>query len=282
MPLHVDILTIFPRMFAGVLGESILARAISSGLVAVKLVDIRGFATDRHRTVDDRPYGGGPGMVFRPEPVFRAVEAVLARDRAPPEATRKIILTPQGRRLDQKLLRELSEVSWIVILSGHYEGFDERIVQGISFEEVSIGDYVLSGGEIPAMVILDGVVRLLPGALGHPASAREDSFETGLLDFPQYTRPRTFRGMDVPEVLLCGDHRKIEEWRREQALRRTAERRRDLLEGPEGAGGVARPATESGGSERTSGRGVRSPRDLREALGGPREAGVEGRRTWTS
>lgn len=254
MALTVDLLTLFPGMFTGVLTESIVHRAQEAGVVEVYCTDIREFAADRHRSVDDRPYGGGPGMVFKPEPVFRAVETVLARRRAPPEATRRILLTPQGRRLTQQDLRQFAEARWLILLCGHYEGFDERIHQGLTgrapevstgeespdgagakggldFEEYSIGDYVLSGGEVPAMVILDGVVRLLPGALGDPDSAVEESFEDGLLEHPQYTRPPVYRGMKVPEVLLSGDHGRIAAWRKEQARLRTRERRRDLLEG---------------------------------------------------
>jgi tRNA (guanine37-N1)-methyltransferase len=234
MPLSFDILTIFPGMFPGVVGESIVGRSVQSGLVRVELTNIRDFTSDRHHKVDDRPYGGGPGMVFKPEPVFLAVEKVLASARAAPERTRKIILSPQGRRLEQRDLRELARAEWIVLLCGHYEGFDERILQGLTsgcgFEEVSIGDYVLSGGELPAMVILDGVVRLLPGALGDPLSAETESFESGLLDYPQYTRPPEFRGMRVPEVLLSGNHQEIARWRREQSIQRTEEKRSDLME----------------------------------------------------
>ena len=236
MPLCFDILTIFPGMFSGVVGESIVSRAVELGLVRTEFTNIRDFATDKHRSVDDRPYGGGPGMVFKPEPVFAAVESVLAKARAPEESTRKIVLTPQGRRLVQKDLRELSQAEWIILLCGHYEGFDERILEGIKFEEISIGDYVLSGGEVPAMAILDGVVRLLPGALGDPLSSRAESFEEGLLDYPQYTRPPDYRGMQVPEVLISGNHQLIEKWRREQALRRTRERRMDLLGAGPGKG----------------------------------------------
>ncbi len=250
MALSIDLLTLFPGMFTGLLSESIIRRARDAGLVEIECTDIREFTTDPHRSVDDRPYGGGPGMVFRPEPVFRAVEKVLARGRAPLEDSRRIILTPQGRRLAQRDLRELARARWLVLLCGHYEGFDERIHQGLTgpgleagrredgresagfgFEEYSIGDYVLSGGEVPAMVILDGVVRLLPGALGDPDSTSEESFEDGLLEYPQYTRPPVFRGMEVPEVLLSGDHARIAAWRREQALIRTRERREDLLQG---------------------------------------------------
>ena len=243
MSLHVDILTIFPGLFEGPLRESILGRALGKGLARVETIDLRQFAHDRHRSVDDRPYGGGPGMVFKPEPVFEAVESVLSEARAAPARTRGVILSPQGRRLEQRDLREITaNVDWLILLCGHYEGFDERIREGLAvrgpdggqekaprFEEISIGDYVLSGGEIPALALLDGVVRLLPGALGHPESASYESFEEGLLDFPQYTRPPEFRGMRVPEVLLSGNHAAIAAWRRERALERTSERRGDLL-----------------------------------------------------
>ena len=234
MAVRFDIITIFPGMFSSVVDESILGRAVKSGLVEIQRVDLRDFTEDRHRSVDDRPYGGGPGMVFKPEPVFDAVESVLGEVGSVADAgVRKIILTPQGRRLDQSLLRELSGESRIVLLCGHYEGFDERIVEGLGFEEVSIGDYVLSGGELPAMVLIDGVVRLLPGALGHPESSEEESFENGILEYPQYTRPSEYRGMKVPEVLLSGNHAEIEQWRRQQALERTRDRRGDLLESRE-------------------------------------------------
>ena len=234
MAVRFDIITIFPGMFSSVVDESILGRAVKSGLVEIQRFDLRDFPEDRHRAVDDRPYGGGPGMVFKPEPVFDAVESVLGEVGSAADAgVRKIILTPQGRRLDQPLLRELSGESRIVLLCGHYEGFDERIIEGLGFEEVSIGDYVLSGGELPAMVLIDGVVRLLPGALGHPESSEEESFENGILEYPQYTRPSEYRGMKVPEVLLSGNHAEIEQWRRQQALERTRDRRGDLLENRE-------------------------------------------------
>ena len=234
MAVRFDIITIFPGMFSSVVDESILGRAVKSGLVEIQRVDLRDFTEDRHRSVDDRPYGGGPGMVFKPEPVFDAVESVLGEVGSAADAgVRKIILTPQGRRLDQPLLRELSGESRIVLLCGHYEGFDERFIEGLGFEEVSIGDYVLSGGELPAMVLIDGVVRLLPGALGHPESSEEESFENGILEYPQYTRPSEYRGMKVPEVLLSGNHAEIEQWRRQQALERTRDRRGDLLENRE-------------------------------------------------
>ena len=196
MAVRFDIITIFPGMFSSVVGESIVGRAVKSGLVDINCVDLRDFTRDRNRSVDDRPYGGGPGMVFKPEPVFDAVESVLGQvEPSENGRVRKIILTPQGRRLDQPLMRELSAQARIVLLCGHYEGFDERIVEGLDFEEISIGDYVLSGGEIPAMVLIDGIVRLLPGALGHPESSSRESFENGVLDYPQYTRPSEYCGM---------------------------------------------------------------------------------------
>ncbi|MEM7235416.1 MAG: tRNA (guanosine(37)-N1)-methyltransferase TrmD [Planctomycetota bacterium] len=230
-PIQVDILTLFPEVFANVLEESILGRARRSGLYEVHLTNIRDFTTDRHRTVDDRPYGGGPGMVFKPEPVYDAVESVLEQKRAPEESLRKVILSPRGPTLRQRTLRDwAARAEWIILLCGHYEGFDERIFDGLGFEPLSIGDFVLSGGEIAAMVVLDGLVRLIPSALGHPESNRYESFEEGLLDHPQYTRPPVFRDMKVPEVLMSGDHGEIAKWRREQALKRTQELRADLLD----------------------------------------------------
>ncbi|MBI4583096.1 MAG: tRNA (guanosine(37)-N1)-methyltransferase TrmD [Planctomycetes bacterium] len=226
-----DIITIFPEMFAGVLSESIIARAIKAGKIEVRFTNPRDFTKDRHKKVDDKPYGGGPGMVFMPEPIFLAVEQVERQATiAAAEKTRRILLTPQGQPLTQKVLRQLSQAEWIILLCGHYEGFDERVIQGLQFEEISIGDYVLTGGEIPAMVIIDGVTRLLPGVLGNDSSNRGDSFEEGLLEFPQYTRPPEFRGMKVPEVLLSGNHQEIARWREEEAIRRTRKRRADLLE----------------------------------------------------
>ncbi|MBN1419723.1 MAG: tRNA (guanosine(37)-N1)-methyltransferase TrmD [Planctomycetes bacterium] len=232
--MRIDVLTIFPRMFDGILGESIIKRAIEARIVDVRMTDFRAFAKDRHRSVDDRPYGGGPGMVLRPEPIFDAVEAIRAT--GGPEPPRGVLMTPQGRRLDQALLRDLARGRWLILVCGHYEGFDERIRIGLGYEEVSIGDYVLSGGEIPAMVLIDGIVRLLPGALGDPGSSASESFSHGTLEYPQYTRPAEFRGMRVPEILISGDHGRIAAWRREQGIARTQARRRDLLDGEEGAG----------------------------------------------
>jgi len=220
--MEIDVLTLFPEMFAPVLGASILKIAREKHRVAVRLVDIRDFSTDRHRTVDDRPFGGGPGMVLKPEPVFAAVAHTEGLSETP--ATR-VLLTPQGERLTQDLVRELARLPRLLLICGHYEGYDERIRLGLEPREISIGDYVLTGGEIPAMVLIDAVVRLLPGVLGKEGSLEEESFSNGLLEYPHYTRPREFRGMTVPEVLLSGDHEEIERWRREQSLKRTHERR---------------------------------------------------------
>ena len=225
--MRIDVLTLFPEVIEPYLDASIVGRARQEGLVTIQGVNFRDFARDKHRTVDDRPFGGGPGMVLMCGPVFEALEYVQAQQEG--EAVR-LLLTPQGERLTQALARELAEKPWLVILCGHYEGFDERIRSGTGAREISIGDYVLSGGEPAAMVLIDAVVRLLPGALGDRNSAVNDSFTGGVLEYPQYTRPRVFRGMTVPEVLLSGDHAAIAAWRDEQARRRTALRRPDLID----------------------------------------------------
>jgi len=224
--MRVDILTLFPQMFEPVLRESILRIAQEKGVVTVHVHDLRPFGEGRRRSVDDRPFGGGPGMVLMCGPVFRAVEAVegLAQGRA-----RRVLMSPQGRRLTHELARQLAGEERLLVICGHYEGYDERIPLGLEAQEVSIGDYVLTGGELPAMVLVDAVVRLVPGVLGDAASSERDSFADGLLGYPQYTRPRVFRGMAVPDVLLSGDHERIARWRREQAKLRTAQRRPDLL-----------------------------------------------------
>ena len=224
--MRVDIVTIFPGLFESPLRESLLGKAIRSGLVRVLVHDLRSFARDRHRQVDDYAFGGGPGMVMKPEPVFSAVEALGEGDR------RVILLSPSGRRLDQALVRELSREPWIVLVCGRYEGVDERVALGLPAEEISIGDYVLSGGEVPALVVLEAVTRLVPGVVGKEESLERESFEDRLLDYPHYTRPREFRGMRVPEVLLSGDHREIERWRRAAALEKTRRNRPDLAAGP--------------------------------------------------
>jgi tRNA (guanine37-N1)-methyltransferase len=219
----IDVITIFPAMVEGPLAASLLGRAIEAGIVTVRVHDLRGFATDRHRSVDDEPFGGGPGMVIKPEPVFGAVEAL------DPDRGRVLAMSPAGRRLEQALVRELAAEPHLTILCGRYEGFDERIVEGVPAEELSIGDYVLSGGELPALVVIEAVTRLLPGVIGTPDSHVADSFgEPGLLDHPHYTRPASFRDLDVPEVLLSGDHGAIERWRADAAREKTARNRPDL------------------------------------------------------
>jgi len=225
MAIRIDILTLFPEMFGPVLGTSIPKRAAEKGLVSYHLTGIRDFATDAHKSVDDKPFGGGPGMVMMCQTLFDAVENVEKQDVRP--ATR-ILLTPQGRVLDQTLAEELSRKERLLLIAGHYEGFDERIIDGLSPMELSIGDYVLSGGEVAAMVLIDAIVRLLPGALGAETGAADESFADGLLEYPQYTRPREFRGMNVPDVLLGGNHKAIAQWRLEQRKIRTQTRRPDL------------------------------------------------------
>jgi tRNA (guanine37-N1)-methyltransferase len=225
MSLRFDILTLFPEMFVPILGTSIPKRAAEKGLVEYRLTNIRDFATDAHKSVDDKPFGGGPGMVMMCQTLFDAVEFAEKQDNRP--ATR-IICTPAGRLFDQKMAEELASKERLLLIAGHYEGFDERIVEGLQPLELSIGDYVLSGGELAAMVIVDAVVRLLPGALGAEHGAVDETFANGLLEYPQYTRPRQFRGMSVPDVLLSGNHAAIARWRDEQRKSRTQSRRPDL------------------------------------------------------
>jgi len=225
MSLRIDILTLFPEMFAPILGTSIPKRAAEKGLVEYRLTNIRDFATDAHKSVDDKPFGGGPGMVMMCQTLFEAVEYAEKQDNRP--ATR-IILSPQGRLFDQKMAEQLASKDRLLLIAGHYEGYDERIVEGLAPLEISIGDYVLSGGELAAMVIVDAVVRLLPGALGAEHGAVDETFANGLLEYPQYTRPREFRGMSVPDVLLSGNHAAIAKWRDEQRKIRTQNRRPDL------------------------------------------------------
>ena len=224
--MRIDILTLFPEMFHNVLGESMLKIAREKELVSFHLHNIRDYSNDKHRCVDDKPYGGGAGMVMKPEPVFNAVEAVELLDDA---VSTKILLTPQGKTFNQGIADDLSKKTRLMIICGRYEGFDERIRSGIDALEISIGDYVLTGGEIPAMVLIDSISRLVPGVLGGEDSLQDESFVNRILEYPQYTRPAEFRGMKVPEVLKSGHHSKIEEWRAENAVLRTQERRPDLL-----------------------------------------------------
>jgi tRNA (guanine37-N1)-methyltransferase len=221
--MKIDVLTLFPAMFAGPLDESIIKRAREAGRLNLAIYNLRDYAHDRHKTVDDRPFGGGPGMLLKPEPIFEAVES-LAR-----ENTRVILLSPAGRTFTQAIARELAGLEHLLLVSGHYEGFDERVREQLADDELSIGDYVLTNGALPVMVIIDAVTRLLPGVLGDENSAQDESFSQGLLEYPQYTRPAEFRGMKTPEVLLSGNHAEIARWRAEQARLRTKERRPDLL-----------------------------------------------------
>ncbi|MFC5558033.1 tRNA (guanosine(37)-N1)-methyltransferase TrmD [Ureibacillus thermophilus] len=223
--MKIHVLTLFPEMFPGVFGSSILKKAQEKGLVEIHVSNIRDFSDNKHKQVDDYPYGGGAGMVLKPEPVFRAVEEITQG-----KNPRIILMCPQGERFTQKKAEELAQEEELVLICGHYEGYDERIREYLVTDEISIGDFVLTGGEIPAMAVIDAVVRLIPGVLGQEASHIHDSFSTGLLEHPHYTRPQDFRGMKVPDVLLSGNHQKIEEWRMEQSLKRTFERRPDLLE----------------------------------------------------
>ncbi len=225
--MRIDCLTFFPEMFESPLSHSILKRAQQAGIVEIALTNIRDFTADNYKKADDKPYGGGPGMVMMPEPVFDCFEYV---EKPSPEKGHVILLTPQGQKFDQAKAVELSKENRLILISGRYEGFDERIRIGLGAEQISVGDFVLSGGELAAMIIIDAVVRLLAGALGDEDSAKDDSFSAGLLEYPQYTRPEVFRDMKVPDILLSGDHGKIAEWRREQALERTKKWRPDLLE----------------------------------------------------
>lgn len=223
--MKIDVLTLFPGMFAGPLDESIIKRARQSGLLDLKLHQLRDWTHDRHKTVDDRPFGGGPGMLLKPEPIFEAVESLKR------EKTRVVLMSPSGRKFDQGIARELATQEHLLIVTGHYEGFDERIREALADDEVSIGDYVLTNGALPAMVLIDAVTRLLPGVLGDDDSSTEESFgaDGPGLEYPQYTRPAEFRGMKVPDVLQSGNHAEIAKWRDEQARLRTNERRPDLI-----------------------------------------------------
>lgn len=223
-PVRIDVITIFPGMLRGFLEESMLKRAVASGLVQFGAVNLRDFTHDAHRTTDDRPFGGGPGMVMKPEPIFEAVESV----RSP--GARVILTTPQGRKFDHACAEELAGAGHLIFVCGHYEGVDERVRTGLVTDEISIGDYVLTNGVVAAAVIIDAAVRLMPGVVGGEGAVEDDSFSNGLLEYPQYTRPAEYRGMVVPDVLVSGNHGEIEKWRRAQSLERTRKRRPDLLD----------------------------------------------------
>ncbi len=222
--MRIDVITIFPGMFEPVLSESIVKRAQAKGKVEINVHDLRKFTVDKHHKVDDRPFGGGSGMVICPQPVFDAVNDCKHGPKA-----KTILLTPQGKTFNQKMAKRLAKYKHLILICGHYEGVDERVRQHLADEEVSIGDYILTGGELPAMVLIDSVIRLLPGVLGDKNSLNFESFECNLLEYPQYTRPADFRGLGVPDVLLSGDHKKIEAWRKKESLKRTVQKRPDLL-----------------------------------------------------
>jgi len=225
--MRIDIVSLFPDMFAGPFGHSILKRAQEADLLHINITNPRDFAFDKHHTVDDTPFGGGAGMVMKPDPIFRAVDSIIQSE---PISNRRIILMcPGGYPLDQAKAKELASYDQLILLCGHYEGIDERVRLHLAHETISIGDYVLTGGELPAMVIVDSVARMLPGVLGSSSSAPQDSFYNGLLEYPQYTRPREYEGKEVPEIILSGDHAKINRWRHKQSLKNTLERRPDLL-----------------------------------------------------
>ena len=221
--MRIDIITLFPEIFFGPLDSSIVGRARKEGHVEINALNLRDYTHDRHRTVDDKPYGGGPGMLMKPEPLFEAVQHLKK------EGSMVILTSPRGERFNQKIARELAQQSHLIMICGHYEGVDERVRSALADREISIGDFILTSGNLPAMVMTDAIVRLLPGVLGDEESGNDESFETGLLEYPQYTRPPEFMGMKVPEILISGDHGKIEKWRREQALKTTREKRPDLI-----------------------------------------------------
>lgn len=235
--MRIDFVTIFPKMFEPLLAEGVIARGVKQGLLDVRVWDLREFATDRHRSTDDEAYGGGPGMVMLGEPVFRCVEAIgrsAPADAGAGQATPRLIMTtPQGRRFDQGVAKELAADGWLVFLCGRYEGFDHRIHEALTPDEISVGDFVVSGGELPAMLMADACGRMIEGVVGNTGSVEEDSFYHGLLDYPHYTRPEELRGMRVPDILLSGHHEKIRKWRKEQALRATLAKRPELLESAE-------------------------------------------------
>ncbi len=226
--MRIDILTLFPNMFSGPFDESIIKRAIDNNIVSIVIHNLRDWGLGKHKIVDDYPFGGGAGMVMKTEPIFEAIEAIKARDGD--SSTPVILLTPQGRVFSQKIAAELAQLEHFILICGHYEGIDERVREHLATDEISIGDYVLTGGELAAMVIVDAVVRHLPGVLGSEESAAEDSHTTGLLEYPQYTRPPVYRGWEVPQVLLSGNHAQIAKWRREQSILRTFIRRPDLFD----------------------------------------------------
>jgi len=226
--MRIDIITIFPKMFEPILNESIIKRAQNKGKVKIYVHNLRDYSSDKHKKVDDRPFGGGSGMVMRPEPIFEAVECIKSKVKS--KKSKVILLCPQGEHLTQKVCKSLVKYKHLILICGHYEGVDERVRKYLIDDQISIGDYVLTGGELPAMVLIDSVVRLLPGVLGDKNSLNFESFEGNLLEYPQYTRPANFKAMRVPRILLSGDHKKIEIWRKVESLKRTKQKRPDLIE----------------------------------------------------
>ncbi len=227
--MQVDILTLFPKMFKGPFGESIVKRAQEKGLVKITIHDLRKWSQDTHKTVDDRPYGGGPGMILMCQPIFDAVEQLKSQSSIINHQSSIILLTPQGKVFNQKIARQLSKINHLILICGHYEGIDERVRENLVDEEISIGDYILTGGELPAMIVTDAIVRLIPNVLKKPEAIKEESFSKNLLESPQYTRPADFKNWKVPKILLSGNHKKIEKWRKKKALEKTKKRRPDLL-----------------------------------------------------
>jgi len=225
--MRIDIVTIFPKMFEPVLNESIIKRAQKAGKVEIYIHDLRDYSSNKHRKVDDRPFGGGSGMVMCPEPIFKAVKDIKSKIKN--QKSTVILLCPQGKRLEQKIVKKLSKNKHLILICGHYEGIDERVRRFLANEEISVGDYVLTGGELPAMVLADAIIRLIPGVLGDKNSLNFESFEGNLLEYPHYTRPADFKGMGVPDVLTSGDHKRIENWRKQEALKRTKAKRPDLI-----------------------------------------------------
>ena len=226
--MRTDILTLFPNMFSGPFAESIIKRAIDRNLITIKIHNLRDWGSGKHHVVDDYPFGGGTGMVMKPEPLFEAIESIKAESASPSAPV--VLLTPQGRVFNQNIAKELANLEQLILICGHYEGIDERVREHLVNDEISIGDYVLTGGELAAMVVIDAVARLLPGVLGSEESAKDDSHTSGLLEYPQYTRPQTYRGWETPQILLSGNHAQIAKWRREQSILRTLKRRPELLE----------------------------------------------------
>lgn len=221
--MRIDILTLFPKMFEGVLGESIIKRARNKGKVSIEVHNLRDWSKDKHKKVDDKPFGGGPGMVIKPQPLFDAIDDLKS------PSSRVVLLTPQGKTLDQSVARKLSKFKHLILVCGHYEGIDERFRKKAVAEEISLGDFILTGGEIPAIALIDCIVRLIPGVVGDKSSLEFESFTSGLLEYPQYTRPAVYRGLKVPEILLSGDHKRIEQWRKAMSLKRTRRKRPDMF-----------------------------------------------------